>query len=294
MPDTVSERPGAPGVRIERIAGALGAFVHGIDAARLDDAGVATLRGAILDHLVVVLPDQAMDLDDLERLTDQLGGRGVTPYVEPVEGRPYVIRVIKEPGDQLNFANAWHSDLSYLAEPPSMTVLHAREVPPFGGDTIWANQYLAYETLPADVRARLLGLRGVHSAGPSYGTGGFLELTSELSSMAIRPSEEAHGTRTHPMVIRHPETGRSALFADPTYTVSIEGLPDGESRGLLPYLARHAVNENLTCRVRWRPGMLAIWDNRCTQHFAVNDYAGHRREMYRTSVVGGVPQAAEA
>jgi taurine dioxygenase len=278
---------------VERIAGSLGAMVQGIDARRpLAEEDLAALRRALADHLVVFLPDQQIDLDQLERLTDELGGRDVTPYVRAVDGRPYVIRVIKEPDDELNFANAWHSDLSYLPEPPSYTVLHAHEVPPFGGDTIWANQYLAYETLPEPLREHLLHLRGVHSAGMAYGTGGYLEAVQEKSSMAIEPSEDAYSRQSHPLVIRHPDTGRSALYANSVYTVGIEGMPAEESLSLLQRLFKHSVNENFTCRIRWAPGMLAIWDNRCTQHFAINDYAGARREMFRTSVRGAVPVAA--
>jgi taurine dioxygenase len=282
-------------ITVERAAGSLGAYVHGIDtSSRLEPDSMATLRRAIVDHLVVFLPEQSIDLDQLERLTDELGGRDVTPYVKPVEGRPYVIRVIKERTDELNFANAWHTDLSYLAEPPSLTVLHAREVPSFGGDTIWANQYLAYETLPANLREQLLTMRGVHSAGMAYGTGGYLEAVQDKTSMQIEPSERAHDRQMHPLVIRHPETGRAALYANSVYTVGIDGMPAEESGPLLQRLFKHSVNENFTCRLRWRPGTIAIWDNRCTQHFAINDYAGERREMFRTSVKGASPVAAVA
>jgi len=280
-------------IQIERVAGSLGAVVRGVDLrSPLATDSLAALRQAILDHLVVFLPSQDIDLDRLESFTDELGGRDITPYVKPVDGRPYVIRVIKEPADELNFANAWHTDLSYLPEPPSFTVLHASEVPPFGGDTIWANQYLAYETLPGDLRRQLLDLRGVHSAGMAYGTGGYLEAVQSKTSMAIEPSAEAHGRHTHPLVIRHPETGRAALYANSVYTVGIEGWKPEDSLPLLARLFKHSVNENFTCRIRWQPHMLAIWDNRCTQHFAVNDYAGERREMFRTSVKGAAPQPA--
>jgi taurine dioxygenase len=279
----------------ERIAGSLGAVVHGVDiGSPLAPDVLAELRQSILDHLVVFLPDQPRSLDALERFTDELGGRDTTPFVRPVDDRPFVIRVIKEPHDELNFANAWHSDLSYLAAPPSFTVLQAWETPPFGGDTLWANQYRAYETLPADIRKRLLSLTAVHSAGMAYGTGGYLDAVQEKSSMTIAPSADAYATQTHPVVIRHPETGRAALFVNPVYTTAIEGLSADESMSLLGRLCRHSVNENFTCRIRWQPGMIAIWDNRCTQHFAINDYAGQRREMFRTSVRGSTPEAFAA
>ncbi|MGI8492283.1 MAG: TauD/TfdA dioxygenase family protein, partial [Acidimicrobiales bacterium] len=185
-------------VGVEPIAGSLGAVLKGIQLGGRgggdgggsgDDLDV--IRRALAEHLVVALPDQALNLDELEKLTDELGGRDRTPFVAPLEGRPYVIRVIKEPEDQLNFANAWHSDLSYLPEPPSYTVLHAWDVPPYGGDTVWANMYSAYETLSVGLRRALLRLRAVHSAGMAYGTGGLLDQTRGLSSMSLEPSAEA-------------------------------------------------------------------------------------------------------
>ncbi len=277
-------------VDVEPLAGSCGAIVRGLDVGRpLSPEQVEAIRRLLDDHLVIALPDQEIDLDRLEAFTDELGGRDVTPFVEPVEGRPYVIRVIKEPADELNFANAWHSDLTYLAAPPAYTVLHARQVPPAGGDTMWSNQHLAFETLPADLREQLVGLRATHSAGFAYGTGGYLEAVAEKSSMTIAPSPDAHRVHTHPLVIRHPRTGRPALYVNSVYTTGIEGMGDVEAAALLARLFQHSVNPNFTCRLRWRPAMLTIWDNRSTQHFAINDYGGHRREMFRTSVAGDEP-----
>ena len=278
---------------VRPFAGALGAEVRGIDLSTVDDAEqLGGLRDALARHLVVALPDQRMSLDDLERLTDYLGGRDVTPFVTPLPDRPYVIRVIKEPEDQLNFANAWHSDLSYLPEPPSYTLLHASDVPLFGGDTLWTNQYLAYESLSKGLQRTLMDLRAVHSAGMAYGTGGFLDQVKDLTSMAIAPSADAFREHTHPVVIEHPVTQRAALYVNPVYTTRFEGWGPAESQTLLSYLFRQATNENLTCRLRWAPNTLAIWDNRCTMHNALNDYSGVRREMYRTSVKGGPPLLA--
>lgn len=279
-------------MHVERAAGALGAHVTGIDlTTELSDAAVAELVAALDRHLVVFLPDQAMTLDDLERLTDQLGGRDATPYVRPLDDRPYVIRVIKEPDDQLNFANAWHTDLSYLAQPPAYTLLHACDVPAAGGDTVWSNQRLAFETLSSGLQDTLLGLRATHSAGMAYGTGGFLDAVKELTSMAIEPSPDAYATQVHPVVTCHPNTGQPSLFVNSVYTTGFEGWSPAESQTVLGHLYRHSVNENFTCRLRWSPHMLAIWDNRVTQHNALNDYSGVRREMYRTSVRGASPVA---
>ena len=275
---------------VEPVAGALGATVTGMDLASVTDAAaLGDLRRALADHLVVFLPGQELSLDDLERITDLLGGRDVTPFVDPLEDRPYVIRVIKEPTDALNFANAWHSDLSYLAAPPAYTLLHAWDVPDHGGDTVWSNQYLAYETLSHGLRTTLDGLSAVHSAGLAYGTGGLLDQVKDLTSMAISPSAEAFAEHVHPVVAVHPVTGRRALYVNPVYTTRFAGWTKDESQALLAHLYRHSINENFTCRLRWAVHTLAIWDNRCTMHNALNDYAGVRREMYRTSVKGTQP-----
>ena len=226
-------------------------------------------------------------------MTDLLGGRDVTPFVDPLEDRPYVIRVIKEPTDVLNFANAWHSDLSYLPAPPAYTLLHAWDVPDHGGDTVWSNQYLAYETLSGGLKATLDGLDAVHSAGMAYGTGGLLDQVKDFTSMAIAPSDEAYAEHVHPVVTVHPVTGRRALYVNPVYTTRFAGWTKDESAALLAHLHRHSINENFTCRLRWSVRTLAIWDNRCTMHNALNDYSGVRREMYRTSVKGTAPAGVE-
>jgi taurine dioxygenase len=275
---------------VEPVAGALGASVTGIDLTEVSEASqLHDLRQALADYLVVFLPGQDLSLDDLERVTELLGGRDTTPFVEPLDDRPYVIRVIKEPKDVLNFANAWHSDLSYLPAPPAYTLLHAWEVPDHGGDTVWSNQYLAYETLSKGLRTTLDRLRAVHSAGMAYGTGGLLDQFKDLSSMAIAPSDEAYAEHVHPAVAVHPVTGRRALYVNPVYTTRFDGWSKEESHALLGHLHRHSINENFTCRLRWSVKTLAIWDNRCVMHNALNDYAGLRREMYRTSVKGTAP-----
>jgi len=277
---------------VEPVAGALGASVTGVDLTQVREASqLDGLRQALADHLVVFLPEQDLSLDDLERVTDLLGGRDATPFVEPLEDRPFVIRVIKEPTDVLNFANAWHSDLSYLPTPPAYTLLHAWDVPDHGGDTVWSNQYLAYETLSGGLRATLDRLRAVHSAGMAYGTGGLLDQFKDLSSMAIAPSDDAFAENVHPAVAVHPVTRRRALYVNPVYTTRFDGWSKEESHALLGHLHRHSINENFTCRLRWSVKTLAIWDNRCTMHNALNDYSGVRREMYRTSVKGSTPRA---
>lgn len=277
-------------VEVEPLAGSCGAVVSGLDLRRPQSSEAVERLLSLLDSFrVIALPQQFLDLDQLERFTDELGGRDTTPYVTPVEGRPHVLRVIKEPGDTLNFANAWHSDVSYLANPHAYTVLAAHEVPPYGGDTLWANQVLAYATLPQDLQRLLLTMTGVHSAGFAYGTGGYLERVADQSSMTIAPSVQAYETCEHPAVIAHPRTGEPALFVNPVYTTALLDEHGAHDASLLARLVAHSTHPNLTCRLRWQAGMVAIWDNRATQHLAINDYTGQRREMFRTSVRGDVP-----
>lgn len=282
-------------LKVAPSGGPAGAYVTGIDLSRaLEAEEVAALKKALADHLVIALPDQAISLDDLERVTDQLGGRDLTPFVKPLPDRPYVIRILKEPQDKLNFANAWHTDLSYLPAPPSYTLLYCLECPPSGGDTLFANQYRAFETLAPGLRDELLELDAVHSAGMAYGDGGYLDSVKHMLSTEIEPSKDARREQIHPAVIAHPDTGKPALYINQVYTTRIEGREKPESDRLLTHLAKHSVNEALTWRLKWAKGMLAIWDNRTTQHFAMNDYHGHRREMVRTSVKGAAPRRAKS
>jgi taurine dioxygenase len=274
-------------IAVQRLAGSCGAVVTGADLNTPQSPEQVEQILQLLDtHLIVALPGQRLDLDRLESFTDELGGRDLTPFVAPVDGRPHVIRVIKEPEDELNFANAWHTDLSYLTAPPAYTVLYAAETPAVGGDTMWSNQYVACDTLPGLLRSQIAGRWATHSAGPAYGDGGYLESVAHKTSMTIEPSADAHGVETHPMLIRHPRTGRPALYVNSVYTTGVVDMDPDDARALLGRLYSHATHPNLTCRLRWEPGMLAIWDNAATQHFAINDYPGERREMFRTSVKG--------
>jgi len=276
------------------IAGSLGAEITGIDLSRpLDPEQVADIRAAAVDHLVVFFRDQHLPVERQEALTVALGGFGDTPFVEQIEGHRGVVRVVKEAHETgiANFGGGWHTDWSFQSAPPSFTLLYAVDVPPYGGDTMWANGYLAYETLSPGLRATLDGLRAVHSARRSYAPGSHIDRTSDRRTMRIHAAEEAYDEQEHPLVVTHPESGRRALFLNPTYTIRIAGWTAEESKPLLDFLAAHATNPAFTCRFRWTPNTLAIWDNRATQHNAINDYDGWRREAFRTTVAGTAPRA---
>lgn len=273
------------------IAGALGAEITGVDLRTTADDALDALRRAIDERLVVFVRDQNLSLDDLDVLTARLGGQGETPFLRSVEGHPGLVRVIKEASETrtFNFGGSWHSDWSFQVAPPSLTLLHARDVPPYGGDTLWANQYLAYETLSAGLRSTLDGLVAVHSAGWAYASDGVLARSQSSRTMQIDTTDDALAEHEHPVVITHPRTGRRALFLNPTYTVRFAGWTEAESKPLLDQLQRHATRDAFVCRFRWSNDVLAIWDNRVTQHNALNDYDGFRRELYRTTVAGTVP-----
>jgi len=285
-------------LKVERIAGACGAEVTGIDVTRpLEAHTVAAVRAAMLEHQVLTFPGQPIDDADLERFTGYFGAFGIEPFVEGEETHPHVIAVIKEADETrtANFGGNWHSDWSFQERPPSFTLLHARELPPFGGDTMFANQYLAWESLSAGLRQVLGSLRAVHSARRPYGPQGTYADRNKARSMKIQAGEAALAEMVHPVARVHGETGRTALYVNRVYTIRFADMSDRESAPLLDYLYEQSVRPEFTCRIRWAPHTLTMWDNRAVQHFAVNDYDGFRRELHRTTNAGERPRSiAEA
>ena len=283
---------GAPPFRIRPLAPAIGAEIDNIEVNALSPVMVADLYRALLTHIVLVFRDQTLSLEGLKAFARHFGDLSRAPYIEPLPEHPEIIRVLKEP-DERNisvFGGEWHSDFSFLAEPPMATVLYAVDVPADRGDTVWANMYAAYDAMP-ESRLRDLDRRyAVHSGRP-YGT----QVTISASEMSrsikmTRNDPAAEREQRHPLVRTHPQTGRKALFVNPIYTSRIQGMTDDESRRTLAALYGHATQPEFTCRLRWRTGTLAIWDNRCSLHCAINDYDGYRREMLRTMIAGDVPR----
>jgi taurine dioxygenase len=263
-----------------------GATVRGIDLACAPDGDtVARTRAAWLKHQVLAFPDQALDLPALERFALTIGPFGSDPYFRPVPGHPHVAQVKRE-ADETSalFADNWHSDWSFLASPPAATLLYGNVIPPIGGDTLFASQYLAWEALPASEQAMLRGLQGVHSARLGYAPEGRYGAGDKGRSMDIVFSDSARATQRHPIARVHPETGRTALFVSPGYTIAIDGLPEDESRDLLRRLFAHQAQDAFVMRQRWSEGMLVLWDNRCLVHAATGGYEGHRRLLHRITV----------
>ena len=280
-------------VDIHPITGTIGAEVEGVDLKGAISAALAgQLRSALWAHQVIVLRDQHLDIPAQKQLTAIFGEIMRLPYVEPMENDPEVIAVLKEASEQNVgvFGGDWHSDFSFLENPPAGSVLSAVEVPDCGGDTVWSNQAAAYDALPAALREIVDGRDAIH-VGKPYGvkhappkearTGGSIRMT--------RDDPNADLETKHPCVVTHPGSGRRALFLNPIYTTRLEGMSEAESTPVLEALYKHAVRPDFCCRLRWTPGTVAVWDNRMTMHYAVNDYDGVRRLLYRTTFSGTPP-----
>ncbi|HVA05504.1 MAG TPA: TauD/TfdA family dioxygenase [Acidimicrobiales bacterium] len=274
-------------ILVEPVSGTVGAVVRGADLSEpLDEPTVAEIRKAFLAHHVLFFHEQDLSPEAQLRVGRYFGELDTHPFVEGMESLPEVIEIITEPDDRLNFGGGWHSDVTFLEEPDLASILYAIEVPPFGGDTLFANQHTAYEALSDTMKDLLEGLVAKHSAGPQYAEGGYSTLSK---SMKTRSVQQADRVVHHPLVRTHPETGRKALYVNPAFTVGIEGMRPDESMALLGFLFNHAVREPFTCRFRWSPGSVAMWDNRSVQHYALFDYRGHRRHMRRITVKGDRP-----
>lgn len=268
----------------ERVSPVIGLEITGLDlAGPLDDGTVAAIRAALAEHLVLFFRDQ--DLTPAQHLAfaERLGTPSDYPFVNGIDGFPAITPVLKLPHETVNFGGVWHSDTTYLERPPMATLLLARELPPAGGDTLFANQQRAYEILSDGLKRVLDGLRAVNSAGKAAVT----RTREDRADKDGAPPE----TRTvaHPAVRTHPETGRKGLYVNAAHTVRFDGWTEAESAPLLDFLFRHQVREELCCRFRWRPGSMAVWDNRGAQHYPVNDYHGHKRLMHRITLEGDAP-----
>ena len=265
---------------------ACGATVRGIDLSRpLLPADVAAIRAAWLEHHILAFPDQAMTDDDLERFTLAFGGFGVDPYIAPIPEREHVIAVERRADETAPlFAENWHSDWSFQARPPAGTCLYGITIPPVGGDTLFADQHKALDALPDAMRRRLQGRQAIHSARCAYSPDGMYGDGDKGRSMKIRTSGAATKTQLHPLIRKHPETGREGLFSCFGYIIGIEGMDDAEATPLLTELYQWQGREEFHYRHRWAPNMLVMWDNRSLLHRATGGYDGHDRLLHRTTV----------
>lgn len=273
-------------IAITPIAGALGAEISGVDLSQPLDAGtVHTLRQALLDHLVIFFRDQQLASDRYFEFAKAFGTPVEYPLIKGIDGYPTITEIAKLENEKTNFGGVWHSDTTYLDTPPMGSMLYALEVPPFGGDTLFANQYLAYETLSAPLRAFLDGLIAVNSSAKADVSRTREDMIRHANNAA--PPKDYHSE--HPVVRTHPETGKRCLYVNVAHTSHFKGMTEKESASILSFLFEHQVKPEFTCRFNWRPGSLAFWDNRAAQHNPVNDYHGFRRVMRRITLAGDKP-----
>ncbi len=273
---------------VEPLTGALGAEIAGIDLARgLDAQQFTALRRAWNEHLVLVFRDQDLDPEAQTAVARQFGELHIHPYVEGLPDHPEVIEIVKEPEEANAWGAGWHSDVSFEERPSLGSLLHAKEIPPFGGDTLFANMELAYETLPAETKERIAGLTAIHRSGKP-------ERYAD-SYRSMRPRQNDARRTSHPVVRTHPETGRKILFVNPIFTERIEDLEEAEAKPLLAGLLAHATRPEFTCRVRWAAKTVVLWDNRSVLHNAMTDFfaargnTGYRRVMHRVTIEGDRP-----
>jgi taurine dioxygenase len=286
---------------VEELAAAMGGEIKGVDLSHLTDAQFAEIEHALFRHKMIFFRDQQISHSDHEAFSLRFGEFAEDAYTKGVEGHVNVQPVVKEADAQVAmiFGSGWHTDSAFLPRPPAISMLYAVDVPPFGGDTIWANAALAYATLSDTMKSMLDGLRVRMSMGrvlavaqehmqPDDTALGRLAATRDAGPLEPTIARKVEGT-SHPLVRTHPVTGERALYCDKTYASGIEGLTDAEAVPLLTFLSDHATQPAFTCRLRWSPGTFAVWDNRLCLHQAFNDHDGFRRELYRTTVAGEVP-----
>lgn len=271
---------------IQPLAGAVGAVVTGIDLAQpQSDAQISELRRIWLAHGVLFFRNQPLPPAAFQAFAERFGEVVEYPFVQGIEGHPLIIPVLKLPHEKHNFGGIWHTDTAYLQEPPMATMLIAREVPPFGGDTLFASGVAAFEALSPGMQAMLLPLKGINTSAKADVT--------KTREDRIKDAPTAQSTKElvaeHPVVRTHPETGRKSLYVNVGHTARLAGMTEEESRPLLDFLFAHQSKPEFTCRFSWQPGDIAFWDNRCVLHNPVNDYHGHKRLMHRVTLKGDKP-----
>jgi taurine dioxygenase len=283
-------------IEVKPIAGALGAEVGGVDLGKLDDATFKEIEAAWLEHLVVFFRKQSITPQQQIAFARRFGEIHYHPFMKGMEEHPEILEIIKEEGDTRAFGEVWHTDQMFNPNPAKATILYAKETPDAGGDTLFANMYLAYDALSEPMKAFVdrvktwnVGDRKKLSQGDKMGSAREGRYVGNAKMAAkVRDPGEVVTEAAHPLVRTHPETGRKALYIG-NHTQTLDGFRQAEARPIVEFLMAHSVHPEFTCRFRWEPGSLAIWDNRCTQHRALNDYPGKRRRMHRITIAGDAP-----
>ncbi|MGI9473525.1 MAG: TauD/TfdA dioxygenase family protein [Rubripirellula sp.] len=274
---------------IDPVAGALGAEIGGVSLSdELSDDVIARIRQALVDHMVIFFRGQSLTPGQQIAFARRFGALEEHDFVKGMQEYPEIIRVVREADETTkNFGGSWHADVTHQECPALGSVLYAVDVPTCGGDTLFANQHLAYQSLSSGMKRMLDGLTAVHSARGPFAPQG--RSKSNWRSMSVETSDKAFEEMEHPVIRTHPESGKRMLFVNRTFTIRFKDMSEAESAPLLEFLFRHASQEHFTCRFRWTPGAVAFWDNRAVLHHALNDYHGHRREMRRVAISGDRP-----
>jgi taurine dioxygenase len=280
-------------MRVTSLAPSMGAEITGIDLTNyfnrstnlIDSAVMADIKAVWLERQLIVIRQQSITPEQQLRFAESLGEPDIYPFLQGLDGYPMITEVLKKATETVNFGGVWHSDTTYQSCPPMATVLYAKELPPIGGDTLFSNQYAAYEQLSEGLKRTLSPLRGVNIA----------EKKRVSATRSERVKESGSGIKAdqlvgiHPVVRTHPDTGRKSLFVNTAHTVTFEGWTELESAGLLAFLFAHQISPEFQCRLTWQAGDIAIWDNRCTLHYPLNDYHGYRRMLHRITLKGDQP-----
>jgi taurine dioxygenase len=275
-------------IGVARIAGALGAEITGVDLTTpLTDDLYSEIYQAFLENQVIFFRDQDLTPEQFLAFAKRWGGIHLHPYMKGLDAYPEILELIKTETDTYAFGSTWHSDQMFAPKPAKCTMLLGREIPPAGGDTMFANMYLAYETLSDGMKAMLRPLKALNAGDKKRAGGGRnrAERYGGASGMKLKDPGNIQTDSVHPIVRTHPDTGRLGLYLG-SHTQHLDGFTPEESAPILDYLRDHCRRPEFTCRFRWAPGSLAIWDNRCVQHYAISDYQGHRRRMHRITIKG--------
>ena len=274
------------GLHVQPLSGAVGAEITGVDLGAAGGNTIAEIRKIWLDRGVIFFRDQDLPPAKFLAVAKQFGEVVEYPFVKGLEGFPEIIPVVKLEHETKNFGGIWHTDTAYLDKPPMATMLVARETPPFGGDTLFANMYLAYEMLSDGMKRMLDGLIAINKSAKADVT----RTREDRVKDSGKTEAKKEYVSEHPVVRTHPETGRKALYVNVGHTAHFKDMTEEESAPLLNYLFQHQTRPEFTCRFSWRPRSVAFWDNRCVLHNPVNDYHGYRRVMHRVTLAGDVPR----
>lgn len=274
-------------ISLEPVTPTIGAIVHGVDLSKeLSDGAVSEIRNALLKHEVLFFENQNPSPQQHRDFAARFGALHVHPVYPQVEGTPEILVLDNHPGNPTDNDN-WHTDVTFIETPPMASILAARLLPPWGGDTIWSSMTAAYEALSAPFREFLATLEAVHDFTRSFPPD--RQVSRNAGEARYDKARREHPPVTHPVVRTHPETGKRGLFVNYGFTTHIKGLKRRESAALLKLLHEHVQQPEFLVRWRWKPGSIAFWDNRNTQHYAVNDYLPHRRVMHRATILGERP-----